>query len=302
MKKLLFFIISSIGVFGGVFLFFWNMAKKIQQPLRRQITSVPSVPYENIEFPSKEGIVRGWFIPSKFEETPPLIILCHGWGSSRDTVYRYVDRLHEEGYSLLLFDVRGHGESSSVKALTVKTFRDDIISAVKFAKSRKDIDTNNIGLLGHSFGGFGSILSLSKGNTAKAIVIDSSPIKFTTIMESFLKQKKLPTYPLVPILTKFIFMRANITTRETKEDLDCIKALENTRTPILMTHSINDNFVPSSELEYIKSRVKINSFYVKSDGHRDSQSDPDFWENVIPFFNAHLSMRSKNFISEEKNG
>lgn len=280
----------------------WKMGIKSQTPRRMLNKVTPPMFYEDITFTSHSAKVKGWFIPSKNNEskgsdsmslTRPLIILVHGWGASRSTMLRYALPLYAEGYSLLLFDVRSHGESDGVPALTVKTFRDDVIAAVQYAKNRHDVDPTNIGIVSHSFGSFGSVLTLKNDMNIRALVTDSMPVQFRTIMEAALSRYKLPYFPFGYLLLKVGFLRAKISKRE-RQEFDVVSALNNRKTPVLLVHSIHDDYVPSSELDFVVEHVsqEVEYLHVNSKGHRSSETDPRFWQNVIPFLKQHLIMNN----------
>ncbi|QED46142.1 alpha/beta hydrolase [Cytobacillus dafuensis] len=281
-----FFLLAAYGV--------WTIGVKSQTPKRVELTETPKMPFEDVSIPGKTGKLKGWFIPSvnRGVEKSPLIMIVHGWGSSRSRMLRYVEPLYIAGYSLLLFDIRGHGDSDGVKALTVKTFRDDVVSAVIYAQKRKEVDPYRIGILAHSFGGFGSLLANKRRLGIKALVTDSIPTQFRTIMETALKKYKLPYFPLGPILTKLMFIRAGIKSDELK-GFDARQALNEQKTPILMIHSKNDHYVPPSELTYLIENQPAHSetiefLFVESKGHRSSETDLKFWQEVIPFFERNV--------------
>ncbi|MET3697889.1 serine aminopeptidase S33 family [Bacillus oleivorans] len=280
----------------SVFIFFvalaaivWQLAVISQTPRRVPLDTKPDFPLEKVTFKSGSEKVAGWFIPiqTNQHEKSPLIILVHGWGSNRAKMKRYVKPLFDAGYALLLFDVRSHGESDEVHALTVKTFRDDILAAVQYAKTKKGIDPVRIGVLAHSFGGFGSILANQHDIGVKAIVADSTPAQISTIMKAALKKYKLPYFPLGPVISKIMFVRARISAKELKE-FDVPNALRERKAPALLIHSKMDDYVPSSELDYILENVDVPHLYVESKGHRSSESDPQFWPQVLSFFKQHL--------------
>jgi pimeloyl-ACP methyl ester carboxylesterase len=266
----------------------WKMTLKSQTPKRVSGLSTPESPYENVAFSNGEYTLRGWFIPAlSTGDKNPIIILVHGWGSGKARMLRYVSPLREEGYSIFIFDVRSLGESDGVKAPTVKIFRDDVFAAIDYVKTRADVDPDRIGILAHSFGAFGSILANKNNTGIRALVTDSMPVRFSTIMRAALKQYKLPYYPLGPILSKFMFMRAAISSRELKE-LDAVQALRQRKAPVLLIHSKNDDYVPASELDYALSGQDIDHLYVESNGHRSSETDPQFWSRVLTFFQKYL--------------
>lgn len=271
----------------------WMIGVKSQTPKRIQTDKTPDVPYTKVVIPSDNGKLKGWFIPSASKEDPsPLIILVHGWGSSKSRMLRYIKPLHGAGYALLMFDVRGHGESDDVKALTVKVFRDDIIAAVQYARQMKHIDLDRIGLFAHSFGGFGSIFANTKPLGIRAIVTDSAPTRLRTIMEVSLGHYRLPYFPLGPILSKLMFIRAGISRQELQQ-FEVLSAMDDQKSPILMIHSKNDHYVPPKELAYLIDNDKMDGvnrsyLYVESKGHRSSETDQQFWKSVLPFLKKHI--------------
>jgi pimeloyl-ACP methyl ester carboxylesterase len=280
----------------------WKMGVKSQTPRRISNKEIPPMFYEDITFTSHSAKVKGWFIPSKNNESNdsdsinsahPLIILVHGWGASRASMLRYALPLYAEGYALLLFDVRSHGESDGVPALTVKTFRDDVISAIQYAKKRHDVDPTNIGIVSHSFGGFGSVLTLKNDMNLRALVTDSMPVQFRTIMEAGLSRYKLPYFPFGYILLKVGFLRAKISKEETQE-FDVVSALDQRKTPVFLVHSLLDDYVPSSELDFVVQNVskEVEYLHVNNKGHRSSETDPLFWQHVLPFLKQHLILNN----------
>jgi dipeptidyl aminopeptidase/acylaminoacyl peptidase len=270
-----------------IFSLLWLMAVKGQIPKRVGSNFRSDLPYEDISFTSKGSRVVGWFIPSQYEKPQPLIIIVHGWASCRERMLRYVEPVHHAGYAVLLFDVRSHGESESTAAATGKIFRDDVIAAVQYAKSRPDVDADRIGILGHSVGGFGSILANRQDIGIQAVVADSMPVQFSTIMKALLQKYKVPYIPVGPILLNIMFWRAGISRKERKE-LNGLSAVINRKKPTLFIHSIHDDYVPSSELEYIVQHEEVEHFFVKTEGHRNSQEDPQFWSEVLPFLDRHV--------------
>ena len=288
---LILFLACFIFLASLVAIIVWKLTIKSQTPIKYPVNITPDFPYGNVSFKSGKDQVTGWFIPAKSsEQKSPLIILVHGWGSNRAKMKRYVKPLYEAGYALLLFDVRSHGESDNVKAPTVKIFRDDVIAAIQYAKSRNEIDPNRIGILAHSLGGFGSVLAIKEDIGIKAVVADSIPVQLSTIIKAALKSYKLPYYPLGPMISKMMLIRAEITRKEIKE-FDVPQALKNTKSAVLLIHSNKDDFIPSSELDYIVRHVDVPHIYVESQGHRSSETDPQYWKHVLPFFKKNLMVQ-----------
>ena len=111
-------------------------------------------------------------------EKLPAIVLCHGWGGTKEHLNReYAPQFAKEGYFVLSFDYRGWGESDSrlvvkgkmpkpdengevtVTAQAIRELVDpfdqqeDIDAAISFIEGERGVDRNRIGLWGTSFGG-----------------------------------------------------------------------------------------------------------------------------------------------------
>jgi pimeloyl-ACP methyl ester carboxylesterase len=64
------------------------------------------------------------------------------------------DYLTRQGMAVLRVDDRNMGKSTGeVKKATSADFANDVIAGINYLRTRKDIDTNRIGLIGHSEGG-----------------------------------------------------------------------------------------------------------------------------------------------------
>ena len=137
---------------------------------RAPLGRTPDDPYEDVAFKSADGLdLRGWFIPRDGEGPGPVVIFVHGWlwnrlGNVAGQVPvddRDVDflpaahALHDAGFSVLLFDVRHHGESAAgSKPLTYGPLEaQDFVGAVCYVRSRPDVDGERIGAIGTSMGG-----------------------------------------------------------------------------------------------------------------------------------------------------
>ena len=86
------------------------------------------------------------------------------------------DYLTRNGIAVLRYDDRGVGESTGdFKSATTKDFATDTESAVAYLKTRKDIDKNHIGLIGHSEGGVIAPMVASNDKIIDFIVLLAGP-------------------------------------------------------------------------------------------------------------------------------
>ncbi|OPA73871.1 hypothetical protein BVG16_25865 [Paenibacillus selenitireducens] len=276
----------------------WILAVRTQTPLRRPNDQLPKHDYEDVRFQSGEKRCCGWFIPSrelqlKERAAAPTIIIVHGWGSNRAYSLRYVDPLHEAGFSVFLFDVRCHGDSEDISASSSYTFRDDLISAVHYIRSRSDVDLEAIGVLGHSLGGLGTILALDQTLPVQAVVTDSMPIRLKTVLQSECSRLHIPMFPLAYMVIFIWFLRARMDYRAYRK-MNVIDVLNTNargaQIPVFFVHSRHDRFIPPAELQYIIDHVQtpVDHVFLDINGHSCSEQDHHFWGHVMPFFRRHL--------------
>ncbi|WP_370636469.1 alpha/beta hydrolase [Cohnella sp. CFH 77786] len=270
----------------------YGLTVKAQQPRLLPNTARPTVPYETVEWDSEGRMVRGWMLPQPGAVKPPAVLVVHGWGSNRSRVLRYALPLHEAGYAVLMYDARGHGDSDSYPTPSGLMFKEDFLTALNWLRRRPDIDPGRIGVIGHSLGGFGAVLALEEGAQIQALVTDSMPVRFSTMIGSELRRRRLPEFPLAYLIPYLMIRRSRIPRSAVKRaDPAAILAdpARGRNVPVLLIHSRKDSYVPAAELEYVLSQAPdLPHLFVESEGHSSSDRDPAFWPAVTAFFSAHL--------------
>lgn len=133
-----------------------NIAKRSQEPVK----PYPYIEEEVTFYNKKEGIsLSGTLTLPDTKSKYPVVILISGSGpQDRDeTFYQHkpflvlADFLTRQGIAVLRYDDRGAGKSTGDHSLaTTKDLATDVVSAVEYLKSRKEI--TQIGLIGHSEG------------------------------------------------------------------------------------------------------------------------------------------------------
>ena len=158
--------------------------------------------YEEVSFSSRgeDLTLHGWYLPSLQGES--VIIMVHGADGNRaDPGVGMLDiasGLVEHGYSVLMFDLRGHGESEGNRVSAGYYEKRDLLGAVDYVKERGH---EQIGVLGFSLGAATTIIATAENDDIDAIVADSSFADLKDVMESeFSKRTKFPKFFLRPLL------------------------------------------------------------------------------------------------------
>jgi pimeloyl-ACP methyl ester carboxylesterase len=134
----------------------------------------------------------GWFLSRG--RPAPVVILSHAYGSNRSELLSLSFELWKAGYHVLVYDMRGHGESPT-KWSGLGTYEaDDLLSAISYLRamklpvgapngpkpdpkqkldgSQKLID-GRFGLYGVDLGGYASLIASSQDPMVKAVAVDS---------------------------------------------------------------------------------------------------------------------------------
>lgn len=134
--------------------------------LKRPQEPKPPFPYNVeevlVENEKSEIYLSGTLTYPKEGEKFPAVILISGSGpQNRDEeIFGHkpflviADFLTKNGFAVLRYDDRGVGASTGdFSKATTYDFAEDVLFAIKFLKAHSKIDTNKIGLIGHSEGG-----------------------------------------------------------------------------------------------------------------------------------------------------
>ncbi len=242
--------------------------------------------YEDVSFSSmdEELTLYGWYIP--VENSEQIVIMVHGGERHRaDSTIGMLDiasGLVEHGYNVLMFDLRGHGESEGNRVSAGYYEKRDLLGAVDYVKSR---GFENIGVLGFSMGAVTSLMTTAESADIDAVVADSSFAGLKDMMEpEFSKRTKFPKFFLAPLLFMVKIMYG--------VDFNAIKPVELVSEiaprPIFFIHGELDDVVPlehAYRLQQASQNPQNQLWVVPGAGHvRAYVTHPEEYMNKITAF------------------
>jgi fermentation-respiration switch protein FrsA (DUF1100 family) len=128
---------------------------------------------QSVEFQTPDGVSRsGWFFPGL--RGGPVVVLCHGYKSSRAEILTLATSLQQHRYNVFAFNFSGHGESPVGYTTLGARETQELRAAVDMLSRRGDIDTSRIGLWGYSLGAYAVVQVASELSAVKAVVVDSA--------------------------------------------------------------------------------------------------------------------------------
>ncbi|WP_096200673.1 alpha/beta hydrolase family protein [Bacillus sp. FJAT-45350] len=133
---------------------------------------------KNIYFPFENVHLSGVFHYPKPEQNSkkPAIVFAHGFVGSKVGEHRLFVKaarfFAERGYIVFRFDFRGCGESDGDYGdVTVSNQIKQLEAAIKYVKAQKEVDGNDITLIGHSLGGAVSTLTASTNDDIQRLIL-----------------------------------------------------------------------------------------------------------------------------------
>jgi len=110
---------------------------------------------EEVKFPSGAHVLAGTFVAPPTRGPHPAIVLAHG-STPLSRHYFGADpyMYPAHGVAVLFYDKRGVGASTGARTENIEELAEDLLAGVAYLRTRADIDPKQIGLYGHSEGGW----------------------------------------------------------------------------------------------------------------------------------------------------
>lgn len=237
--------------------------------------------------PSSPGIELDGLL-LRADEARHLVLIAHEIGAFKESKLKIARRMVAEGFSVLLFDLRNHGESSKDRSLwpMSERFTDDIEAALRFTRKHLT-EMETITLYTFSFSTFPSLYIVKREiEQPDGIILDSGPsIMIKGLYGKFMDEigkafvprlfKHPAFYPLLKFCFQFFGLHMLATTWP--PDFSKIESkvlfLINSDDPIFTQKEILDvvGQVPSKHVWICPGSLHLQGY----------KTDPDGYEKVI---------------------
>ncbi len=167
--------------------------------------SAHNLSYEDVSFTSRNDQVAlsGWFIPARNSDR--AVVFVHGKDSCRSCEFSnhsldFASDLHERGFNVFMFDLRGHGQSSAARVSFGLLEKNDVLGAVDWLRDR-GFAPGRIGVLGVSLGSASAAYAAAEEPAIGALVIDSGFADFGMLAGAIIRQSPGNAAILLPAAT-----------------------------------------------------------------------------------------------------
>ncbi len=240
--------------------------------------------------PTDGAILAGTF--SKLSENGifPAVILISGSGlQDRDETINdghkpfkvLAKHLTKQGIAVLRFDDRGAGKSKGdVWNATIEVFASDALAGINYLKSRKDVNPNQIGIIGHSQGAMeGMMLASGQNDIAFLVMLGGPGIPWAeNMVEANAENLRLQG--------------------KSQDNIDAGSQLLNEMIPVMQAGA--DYESTKTKLFKVISEWKQSlSGEVKGEIEDFDKSHPGFWKTMASDYATPIYMSAVNFIPSQ---
>jgi len=247
-----------------------------------------NMPFEDVTVTSADGLkLVGWFVPS---QNGAVVILQHGYKSTRDELLNEADLLYRHGYGALLTTVRAHDYSEGETITFGMNEVQDMEVWYQYLSTRADIDQTRIGVLGNSFGGMLAIQYAAQNENIKAVIANSAFSSLNdTVSTSVAYFTDLPEFPFVPLIVFW----AERETGFRSEDIDATKWIAQiSPRPVFLMQGGADVVISadSGQRLYDAAGEPKELWFEPELGHVDFDSEmpAEYERRVLEFFDRYL--------------
>jgi uncharacterized protein len=195
--------------------------------------------YRDVSFRDRDGVVlRGWWIPGAGNRT---IVMVHGWTSSRREPLDKAGYLHDAGYNLLVFDLRGHGTSGGTFTTMGLKEPADVQAAVTEALS---LAPGPIALFGYSMGASTVLEEAASDPRIAAVIEDSGYATLADVLSyGFHRVTGLPAFPFDSALLTIAAFDVHLDLSRVQPIRDAARL----QRPLLVIVGTADHMVPPAD-------------------------------------------------------
>ena len=288
-------IISVIIVIALIYLFLsYFLAGTIIHVNRQPVPKNPGdydMRFENIEFSASDGVsIKGWLIAGSLRK---LVIMTHVGGLTKygsTVVYRNLTKLYnkeieflntaahlnKEGYWVLMFDFRNHGESEAdpnkgIFSAGREEYK-DVLAAINYINGSDELRNMPIGFVSFCMGANSTIIAMSKEPAAFKNVkclFAVQPISMEVFVRTYARKLFTPVGAklLLPMVKRFIIWRGaypieKMSPREYVKDI---------KVPTIYIQAKNDPWTEMSDIQGFYENTPDNPkdfFWIEDTTHR----------------------------------
>lgn len=213
--------------------------------------------------------------------TSRCILISHGYTDNRFGALKYAYMYLEQGFNVIVYDLRGHGLNEPTFCTYSVRERKDLLALIQDSRQRYQ-NATLFGIHGESLGAATSIAVLEEKPQIDFVVADCGFSEISSVLRGGLKGMHLPGF-LVDVASLCAKIRYGYSFSQMRP----IDSLKDNQIPILFIHGADDNFILPEHSEKMKAATKgyAELHLIKGAAHAMSViTDPDAYREYVAAF------------------
>lgn len=244
--------------------------------------------FDDVEIRTADGLrLVAWFVPP---ENGALVLLQHGYKSSRGEMLNEAAMLHRHGYGSLIPAMRTHDMSDGdVISFGYKEVP-DLEQWYRFARTQPGVDPTRIGAIGNSMGGALILELAARTPGIRAVVTNSAFSSLTDTLETSVRFfTGMRPFPFAPMIAFWAERETGVSVK----DVDATRVIGNiSPRPVLLMQGGADEVISISSGQHLfdAAREPKQLWFDQQVGHArfDTARPVDYERRVIELFDAYL--------------
>jgi alpha-beta hydrolase superfamily lysophospholipase len=253
------------------------------RPMRVPVIGEPAIPHESFEVTTSDGIALfGWrFAPR--DAPRGILVFVHGKDINRQHFVSAAERFVAEGYAVVAYDQRAHGESKGEFVTYGAREAKDLSLIIDTALARFGRELP-VAVVGESLGAAVVLQAAAEDPRIKLVVAGAAFADLQTVVHDkapvFLDAKAQATAVQV----------AEREARFTVADISPEASARRITVPVLLLHGSEDAYLPMKHSLRIYEALAGPRRFVRLEGvgHQDILLNDAAWDEVDSFLNGRL--------------
>ena len=274
----------GIGVLVMSIATLWLVGSQLVRPANHPVPLPAGFPAQVVSLPGSGHAIAGWWLNRGGNS--PVVLLLHSIRADRSSMLSRAKLLLRHGFSVLLIDLQGHGETPGA-AITLGS-RESAGVRAALGWLKQVAPSRRIGVIGCSLGGAAVLLG-PQPSGFDAVVLEAVYPRVARAIENRIR---IRLGPLAPALTPLLLVQLQPRLHISPRDLEPIRSIDRLGSPVLVVAGSRDQHTTLAESEELfRAAVQPKRLWVVSGAHHQDflSFDPAGYDSeVIGFLLEHL--------------
>ena len=236
----------------------------VGQALVAEVTEIEQRPedlgltYEEVEFTPRgwpDITLSGWWLPA--DDPKATIVRVHGIDTNKGDRLGLTQAMVEGGYSVLAFDLRGHGESDKAPMGAGLDERADVLGAIDYLFAERGAVNGEVFLHGLSYGGAIALLAGVEDSRVNGVFSDTAFANLADLITQEVSGRTIvPSWGAAILLPGLVWM-AQLTRGIDINEMRPSEAAGQYAYPIGLAHCRFDDRIPIEHLARIRLALTV---------------------------------------------